>query len=83
MLNLQTDVIMHVVDISQAAFHMCYVQLALKGVPAQVIHGNTLTLETFTSDYTPAGVYFIGKHGFMFPPMDQLDFGKGKKPEQR
>jgi len=33
--------------------HMTYLQLALYGVPAVVIHGNTLTCEEFSRWYTP------------------------------
>jgi hypothetical protein len=33
------------VDVSKLACDMCYVNLTLSGIPAQVIHGNTLSLE--------------------------------------
>lgn len=41
-------------DIDPTAAHMAYVQLALSGIPATVIVGNTLTLETREVWHTPA-----------------------------
>ena len=41
------------VDIDSRAVWMSYVQLSLAGVPATVIHGNTLTLEEWNHWYTP------------------------------
>lgn len=35
------------VDVSRLACDMCYVNLTLWGIPATVIHGNTLSLETW------------------------------------
>ena len=46
------------VDVNRLAALMCYVQLSLWNVPAQVIVGNTLTLETREVWYTPA--YYMG-----------------------
>lgn len=42
------------VDVDRVAALMCYVQLALWHVPAQVVVGNTLTLETREVWHTPA-----------------------------
>ena len=42
------------VDIDRLAALMCYVQLSLWHVPAQVVVGNSLTLETREVFYTPA-----------------------------
>jgi type I restriction-modification system DNA methylase subunit len=42
------------VDIDRLAALMCYVQLSLWNVPAQVVVGNSLTLETREVFYTPA-----------------------------
>ncbi|MDC9715047.1 MAG: hypothetical protein PSN36_04415 [Gammaproteobacteria bacterium] len=41
-------------DIDRLAALMCYVQLSLWHVPAQVVVGNSLTLETREVFYTPA-----------------------------
>lgn len=46
-------------DIDLRCVYMTYVQLALHGFPAVVIHGNTLTLEEYSRWYTPA--YILGK----------------------
>jgi hypothetical protein len=45
-------------DIDAKAARMTYVQLALLGVPAVVVTGNTLTLEERERWYTPAHVMF-------------------------
>lgn len=54
------------VELNRSTYHMLYVQLALRGIPAAVIHGNSLSLEVFDSAYTSAAVYFAGKHGRLF-----------------
>jgi len=56
----------HVIELSKMTYHMLYVQLALKGIAAMVIHGNSLTLETFEIAYTPCARIFVGKHGRLF-----------------
>jgi hypothetical protein len=50
---------MHVTatDVDERAVHMTYLQLALLGIPALVVHGNTLTLEERGHWYTPAHVF--------------------------
>jgi hypothetical protein len=40
-------------DISPAAVDMCLINLTLYGVPARVVHGNTLKLEAWRHFYTP------------------------------
>lgn len=46
------------VDIDRVAAMMCYVQLSLWNIPAQVIVGNSLTLEYREDFYTPAHYLF-------------------------
>jgi len=46
-------------DIDRTTALMCYIQLSLWGVPAQVIVGNTLTNEVREVFYTP--VYYINQ----------------------
>ena len=46
------------VDIDRVAAMMCYVQLSLWNIPAQVIVGNSLTLEHREIFYTPAHYLF-------------------------
>ena len=40
-------------DIDIRCVWMAYIQLSLYGIPAVVIHGNTLTMETWSQRYTP------------------------------
>ena len=40
-------------DIDPKCAHMTYIQLSLYGIPAVVIHGNSLTLEEWSKWYTP------------------------------
>lgn len=44
-------------DINPVCVNMCYIQLSLIGVPAVVIHGNSLTVSTFNRWYTPMFVW--------------------------
>lgn len=44
-------------DIDLKCVHMTYLQLSLYGIPAVVIHGNTLTVEEWSRWYTP--VYML------------------------
>jgi type I restriction-modification system DNA methylase subunit len=52
-LNYCTQVVVTAVDIDLKCAHMTFLQLALYGVPAVVIHGNSLTCEEFSRWYTP------------------------------
>lgn len=40
-------------DIDIKCVHMAYLQFSLYGIPAVIIHGNSLTMETWSSWYTP------------------------------
>jgi type I restriction-modification system DNA methylase subunit len=40
-------------DIDLKCVHMCYLQLSLYGIPAIVVHGNSLTLEEWSRWFTP------------------------------
>ena len=51
--NPQTHMIAVCTDIDEVAARMCYVQLALLGIPAIVNIGNSLTLEVRQTLYTP------------------------------
>lgn len=50
------------IDVSLTAFRMAYVQLALRGIPATVVHGNTISLESFAEEVTPAMLDFRKHH---------------------
>lgn len=40
-------------DIDLKCVHMAYIQLSLYGIPAVVVHGNTITVEEWSRWYTP------------------------------
>lgn len=48
----------HAVDVDARAYHACYLQLAFADVSAVVVHGNTLSLQTWGSMPTPAAIAF-------------------------
>lgn len=51
-------------DIDIRCVWMAYIQLSLYGIPAMVIHGNTLTMEEWDRWYTPyASVPFSKAQG--------------------
>lgn len=54
--NPQKQMVAYGTDIDLKCVHMAYVQLALYGIPAVVVHGNTLTMEEWSHWYTPAYV---------------------------
>jgi hypothetical protein len=54
-------------DISQLCFHMCFLQLTFRAIPALVERANTLSMEVFESAWTPASFVFHSKHGGLFP----------------
>ena len=49
-------------DIDVKCVYMCYLQLSLYGIPAVIIHGNSLTLEEWSRWYTP--VYILEGWGW-------------------
>lgn len=53
-INPATSFFAHCTDIDRNVALMCYLQLSLWNVPAQIIVGNSLTLETREVLYTPA-----------------------------
>jgi hypothetical protein len=52
-LNYHNQLVVTAVDIDLKCVHMTYLQLSLYGIPAVVIHGNTLTCEEWSRWYTP------------------------------
>lgn len=54
------------IELNRTTYHMLFVQLALRGIPAHVVNGNSLTLEVFEEAYTPIAKYFVNKHGCLF-----------------
>jgi type I restriction-modification system DNA methylase subunit len=52
-LDFSRRVAWRVVELDRAAYWGCYIQLSLAGVNAEVINGNSLTLEVFDQAITP------------------------------
>lgn len=55
-INYQQVAHVTAIDIDLIAVSMCYLQCSLYHVPAVVIHGNGLNLETWSTWYTPAHI---------------------------
>lgn len=47
------------VELSRSTAHMAFIQMSLRGIPGQVRHGNSLSLEFWSRDLTPAGLSFL------------------------
>lgn len=58
-LNYQTQMLVTGIDIDIKCVQMAYLQLSLLGIPAVVVHGNSLTDEEWSRWYTPA--YILGR----------------------
>ena len=61
-LNCQKQLVVYCRDIDIKCVHMTYLQLSLYGIPAVVIHGDTLKNEEWSRWYTP--MYIL--HGWRF-----------------
>lgn len=59
-LNYCSQLVVCATDIDLKCVYMCFLQLSLYGIPAVVIHGNTLTLEEWSHWFTP--IYIL--HGW-------------------
>ncbi len=70
--NPSRHMVIQASDIDLRCVHMTYLQLSLHGVPAVVIHGDTLTLKEYSRWYTPA--YILGKWIWRCP----LPFSSGR-----
>jgi type I restriction-modification system DNA methylase subunit len=57
-INYQQTMKVTAVDLDIKAVHMCYLQLSLLGIPAIILHGNTLSLDVYSQWKTPA--YILG-----------------------
>ena len=64
--NPSRQLFVSAVDISAPCYWMCYLQLTLAGIPAQVIRGNSLSLEIFECAWTASAIPFLGYHGDIF-----------------
>lgn len=57
--NYCTDMVATCTDIDVKCVHMAYLQLSLYGIPAVVVHGNTITVQEWSHWYTP--VYVLNR----------------------
>jgi hypothetical protein len=55
--NFHKQMVITATDVDIKCVYMCYLQLSLYGIPAVVIHGNTLSMEEWSRWYTP--VYML------------------------
>lgn len=60
--NYQKQLYVNARDLDLRAVQMCYIQLSLLGIPANVQHGNTITLDIFDEWETPFFVLGNWKH---------------------
>ena len=79
-LNYCSQLLVLATDVDLKCVHMTYLQLSLYGIPAVVVHGNTLTLEEWSRWFTP--VYQI--HGWRFRSglVSALDLLSTQTPKQ-
>ena len=82
-MNYCAQLVVTATDIDLKCVYMCYLQLALYGIPAVVIHGNTITVEEWSYWFTP--VYVI--HGWRYKSgtvcnIDKLGVQKPNRMEQ-
>lgn len=64
--DIGTELYVDAIDISPLCFRMSYLQTSLRGIPATIRRGNTLSLEMFDHAVTPAfvGFYAARKEAF-------------------
>jgi hypothetical protein len=76
-LNYCTQLVVVAVDVDQKCAFMTYLQLALYGVPAVVIHGNSITCKEFSRWYTP--VYIL--NGWVWRFTFSMTNGRSREDE--
>lgn len=57
-INYQKKVHVTAYDVDLLVLRMAYIQLSLLGVPATLVHGNSLTLQDWDVWYTPMHIFF-------------------------
>jgi N-6 DNA Methylase len=62
--------LVNAVDLSSLCYHMTFLQLTLRGIPALVEQANSLSLERFEQAWTPATLPFYARHGKLFPAQE-------------
>lgn len=61
-INYQEAMHVMAVDIDSRCVHMAYLQLALLGIPAVVVHGDTISMKEWSHWYTPAHILGLWSH---------------------
>lgn len=69
--NNGIDIFAVCTELSSLTADLCYINLTAAGIAAQVINGNTLTLEAFRTMPTPAACTNIWTHRLTFSPRDE------------
>lgn len=57
-LDYCSQMVVTATDLDLKCVHMAYIQLSLYGIPAVIIHGNSITVQEWSKWYTPA--YMLG-----------------------
>ena len=70
------------IDVSATSYRMTYLQLAARGIPADVIHGNALSLEQWDSAITPAKIPFVLHQGPRWVEWCRTLASPGRPPEE-
>lgn len=70
-INYQDKLFASCMDIDATAAHMCYLQLSLLGIPAEVVIGNTLTLVVRRTYRTP--MWYVGNWQERLGTADVID----------
>lgn len=68
--NPSSQLVAQAADLDIRCVYMAYLNLSLYGIPAVIVHGNTITLQEFSRWYTPS--YLLGKWVWREP----MPFGK-------
>lgn len=61
-LNPSFDAMSYMTDIDELCFFMSYIQISLYGMPARIVHGDTLRMKEYKVLFTP--VYFLNEIKF-------------------
>jgi type I restriction-modification system DNA methylase subunit len=70
-IDYQQRMEVHAVDVDALCVYMCYIQLTLLNISAEVVHGNSLTNEVFKVWYTPA--YIMRASSRQAPLLEKRD----------
>lgn len=76
-MNYSSQIVVTATDIDIKCVHMAYIQLSLYGIPAVIIHGNTIAIEEWSRWYTP--VYML--NGWVWKSQCTLTTARNKDDE--